>query len=39
MGIVEVTGGVDNHADVHVAAAIDHNGGLSGIESFGVDEV
>ena len=34
-----VIGGVDTHADVHVAAAIDHNGGLLGIESFGVDEV
>lgn len=37
MGIVGVTGGVDTHADVHVAAAIDHNGGLLGIELFGVD--
>jgi transposase len=36
--MVGVTGGVDTHADVHVAAAIDHNGGLLGIESFGVDE-
>jgi len=39
MRIVEVTGGVDTHADTHLAAAIDHNGGLLGIESFGVDEV
>ncbi len=30
-------GGVDTHADTHVAAAIDHNGGLLGIESFPVD--
>lgn len=29
-----VVGGVDTHADVHVAAAIDTNGGLLGIESF-----
>jgi rhodanese-related sulfurtransferase len=32
-----VIGGVDTHADVHVAAAIDENGGLSGIESFPAD--
>ena len=38
MGIVGVTGGVDTHADAHVAAAVDHNGGLLGIESFGADE-
>ncbi|MCH8984149.1 MAG: transposase [Acidobacteria bacterium] len=38
MRIVEVTGGVDTHADTHVAAAIDHNGGLLGIESFPADE-
>ncbi len=37
MRIVGVTGGVDTHADVHVAAAIDHNGGLLGVESFGAD--
>jgi len=37
MSIVGVTGGVDTHADTHVAAAIDHNGGLLGIESFPVD--
>jgi transposase len=30
---------VDTHADVHVAAAIDHNGGLLGIESFPTNEV
>ncbi len=29
-----VFGGVDTHADVHVAAAIDENGGVLGIESF-----
>ena len=29
-----VVGGVDTHADVHVAAALDANGGLLGIESF-----
>jgi transposase len=32
-----VVGGVDTHADFHVAAAVDHNGGLLGIESFPVD--
>jgi transposase len=32
-----VVGGVDTHADVHVAAAVDENGGLLGIESFRVD--
>ena len=37
MRIVGVTGGVDTHADVHVAAAVDHNGGLLGIESFPAD--
>ena len=34
MRIVGVTGGVDTHADVHVAAAVDDNGGLLGFESF-----
>jgi transposase len=38
MTIVEatrpVTGGVDTHLDVHVAAVVDHNGGLLGVESF-----
>jgi len=37
MTIVEtraVTGGVDTHADVHVAAALDSIGGLLGTESF-----
>ena len=37
MRIVGVTGGVDTHADVHVAAAVDHNGGLLGVESFLAD--
>jgi transposase len=32
-----VVGGVDTHADVHVAAALDTNGGLLGIESFPTD--
>jgi hypothetical protein len=38
MTIVEttrpITGGVDTHLDTHVAAAVDHNGGLLGVESF-----
>ena len=38
MAIVEntrpVTGGVDTHLDAHVAAALDMNGGVLGIESF-----
>jgi len=38
MTIVEstrpITGGVDTHLDVHVAAAVDANGGLLGVESF-----
>jgi transposase len=29
-----VTGGVDTHADAHVAAALDHIGGLLGVQSF-----
>ena len=37
MTIVGVTGGVDTHADTHVAAAIDHNGELLGVESFTAD--
>ena len=40
MTIVEdrraVTGGVDTHADVHVAAALDHIGGLLGVAEFPV---
>jgi transposase len=31
---VTITGGVDTHADVHVAAALDHIGGLLGVEEF-----
>jgi transposase len=38
MRIVEVTGGIDTHADNHMAAAVDHNGGLLGIESFPCSE-
>ena len=34
-----VIGGVDTHADVHVAAAVDRNGGVLGIESFPTDTV
>jgi transposase len=38
MTIVEttrpITGGVDTHLDVHVAAAVDANGGVLGVESF-----
>jgi transposase len=37
MAIVGIIGGVDTHADVHVAAAVDHNGGLLGVESFPAD--
>jgi len=39
MTIVEsraVTGGVDTHADVHVAAALDPVGGLLGVAEFPV---
>ena len=32
-----VVGGVDTHADVHVATALDENGGLLGVESFPTD--
>src|SRR5918995_3498792 len=31
---LRVTGGVDTHLDVHVAAALDHRGALFGVESF-----
>jgi len=31
---LRVTGGVDTHLDVHVAAALDDRGGLLGVESF-----
>ena len=34
MGIVEVVGGVDTHADFHVAAAVDTNGGVLDVERF-----
>src|SRR3954453_12243594 len=38
MTIVEttrpITGGVDTHLDVHVAAGVDANGGVLGVESF-----
>lgn len=32
-----ITAGVDTHLDVHVAAALDHIGGLLGVESFPAD--
>ena len=42
MTIVEttrpVTAGVDTHADVHVAAVVDHLGGVLGIEAFETTE-
>ena len=38
MAIVGVTGGVDTHADNHMTAAIDQNGGLLDIESFPATE-
>ena len=31
---LRVTGGVDTHLDVHVAAALDQRGGVVGVESF-----
>ena len=38
MSIVRtVIGGVDTHADAHVAAAVDRNGGVLGIEAFPAD--
>jgi transposase len=33
-----VVGGVDTHADAHVAAALDSNGGVLGVESFPADQ-
>jgi transposase len=33
-----IVGGVDTHADSHVAAVIDSNGGVLGIESFPADD-
>jgi len=42
MTIVEktcsVTAGVDTHADVHVAAVVDHVGGVLGLETFETTE-
>jgi hypothetical protein len=32
---LRITGGVDTHLEVHVAAALDHQGALLGVESFG----
>ena len=32
--MVQITGGVDTHLDVHVAAALDERGALLGVESF-----
>src|ERR671932_462399 len=32
-----ITGGVDTHLDVHVAAGLDSRGGLLGVESFPAD--
>jgi transposase len=31
---LRITGGVDTHLEVHVAAALDHQGALLGVESF-----
>jgi transposase len=42
MTIVEtrqITGGVDTHLDTHVAAAVDANGGVLGVESFATTTV
>jgi len=36
--VLNVVGGVDTHADTHVAAAIDSNGGVLGVESFPADQ-
>jgi hypothetical protein len=35
--VSSVVGGVDTHTDVHVATAVDSNGGVLGIESFPAD--
>ncbi len=32
--LLTVTGGVDTHLDFHVAAAVDSNGGVLGVETF-----
>jgi transposase len=37
--VLNVVGGVDTHADTHVAAAVDSNGGVLGVESFPADSV
>ncbi len=37
MGIVEVVGGGDAHADFHVAAAVDANSGVLDVERFPAD--
>jgi transposase len=34
-----VCGGVDTHLDFHVAAVLDHIGGLLGVETFETSEV
>ena len=34
-----ITGGVDTHADLHVAAALDSVGGLLGVQEFPADRV
>ena len=36
--VKSVVGGVDTHADAHVAAALDSNGGVLGVESFPADQ-
>jgi len=36
--VTAVTGGVDTHVDFHVAAALDHIGGLLGVETFPVSD-
>ncbi len=36
--LTAVTGGVDTHVDFHVAAALDHIGGLLGVEAFDVSD-
>lgn len=33
---ITVTGGVDTHLEFHVAAAVDANGGVLGVETFDV---
>jgi transposase len=38
VGTRALCGGVDTHLEVHVAAAVDSNGGLLGVESFAVSE-